>query len=448
MPAPPGFGMMPQTNIASAPIQANAAGPSGPRSPPLTHSQAPSHHQMRPWVSWRLIWHTAVPTPPGHLCTTFGHALADSRRQGVVGDFMSSNQTSLDRCAVSSAVTRFLTSTPEISAVSDQYTSSLLSKPKLTHSCIEKSQGGIHTFTSNNQGMANQDANDRLSVFAGVPHPKGSKKSLASPPFIVPSQAAAGTSKGPAAAGTSKGAAAGASKGTTAGTSKGAAATETSKQEEAGRPDNRMAITPSVVNGKDAVKAVYQIFSQQVNNSMNLHPSQRPYVLIPPMIKALKELILGFFASRILSGQFPSQGEVIHICRMTAESPEAVLLFSMSRLYPAPSVIKPTLAEWRRVTQVLKWKTDFLRSILLYTIRHVLTSSLIFSDYAYSDPIDSFLGVRTLLLATTGAYMHFYALRSARQHVNSPLRNVPNHTKTPYPPIINARGLRRCLSLQ
>jgi hypothetical protein len=199
-----------------------------------------------------------------------------------------------------------------------------------------------------------------------------------------------------------------------------------------------MAITPTVVNGEDAVRAAYRTFSQKVDNSMNLCATDRSYVLIPAMIKILKEWTIGFLASRILGGQFPSQGEVIDISHMTADSPEAVLLFSMSGLYSTPNaIVSPTLEEWCQgigkngvqffetwvisptLAQVLNWKNDFLRSVLLYTICHVLTSSLIFPDYAYSDPVDTSLGVRTLLLAKTGAYMHFYGLRSAREYINS-----------------------------
>lgn len=70
-------------------------------------------------------------------------------------------------------------------------------------------------------------------------------------------------------------------------------------------------------------------------------------------------------------------------------------------------------------TAVVRWHHDFLNAVLFYTLAHVLRNPRMFPDYDDSWPIDTYLKMKTLILAKTGGYMHLYCKRAKSEFVTS-----------------------------
>ncbi|KAJ2932054.1 hypothetical protein H1R20_g5049, partial [Candolleomyces eurysporus] len=207
--------------------------------------------------------------------------------------------------------------------------------------------------------------------------------------------------------------------------------------------DNRMAITASDVIGTDAVKAAQQNFRHFVACQSRIPRNLREQEVQRMATKILKEWTLGLVVSRILSGQVPNERELIDMCSLMADAPEVLMLLWESRLREDVPFDTAT-TRWRKrpdakvvsyfetcvilpaQTLVLRWFNELFCSILCYTIQHILPNARIFPDYADSWPIDSALKMKTLVLVSTGAYMHLYSRcnNSQSKIVNNQLSKV------------------------
>ncbi|RXW16175.1 hypothetical protein EST38_g9682 [Candolleomyces aberdarensis] len=177
-----------------------------------------------------------------------------------------------------------------------------------------------------------------------------------------------------------------------------------------------MAITTSDVIGPEAVKAAQKTFRHCVAASQSsLPPQRREQAIQKWATKILKEWTLGLVISRILSGQVPNQRELIDMCNLMVDTPEVLMILWESRLRDDVPYDTAT-TKWR---QLLRWFDELLRSILFYTIQHIFPNAHIFPDYADSWPIDSALKMKTLVLASTGAYMHLYSRREDKESIKS-----------------------------
>ncbi|RXW19488.1 hypothetical protein EST38_g6371 [Candolleomyces aberdarensis] len=366
--------------------------------------------------------------PTSTLPDTFMDGVADDGQSwnlGLYTEFMSSNQTSLDTPWLSSTLSQFLAS---------------------NRSLVEPETTTINTYPRPEGDDGPNDSSDEiLDVFARIPDPKSDlgqlNQSQSEPVLGTPSSQSSSLQEIPSSRAPSP------SSGLhqppfpvppESPSQPPAAASELPKLPTPGPipSDHRMAITISDVIGEKAVAAALESFGENVKSSRKaLRFSEREPSIIRMAIKILKEWIQGIVISRILSGQLPNEFELMDICRLAVETPEVMMLFSISELQDISQPVAP--ATWRqelkpeaviyfetRITApaqalILRWLQDVLSAVVTYTLSHVLTNPRMFPDYANSWPMDNALQMKTLVLAKTGAYMHLYCKRSESSHVTS-----------------------------